>query len=100
MTQKKQKIYKLSEFYKIFGDATRLHILYLLLENKNCVKEISELLQVSQSAISHQLKILRMYHFVKAEKNGQCVIYSITDKHIKSILEDGMEHIEEIVNQF
>lgn len=100
MSQKNEKIYKLSEFYKIFGDATRLRILYALLENRSCVREISEKLQISQSAVSHQLKILRMYHFVKFEKTGQCVFYSITDKHIKGILEDGMEHIEEIINQF
>ena len=89
-------ISKLSEFYKVFGDTTRLNILNTLLNGKQCVSEICKHLQMSQSAISHQLKILRLYDLVKCEKKGQLVFYSITDNHIKGILEYGFDHIGEI----
>lgn len=97
MKKDKEFIMKLSDFYKVFGDSTRLSILYALLNKEMCVNEISELLNASQSAISHQLKILRLYNLVKYEKQGQLVFYSITDKHIKGILEYGFEHIGEII---
>lgn len=90
-------ISKLSEFYKVFGDTTRLRILYILLNDKKCVNEISEKLEISQSAISHQLKILRLYNLVKYEKKGQSVFYSINDNHVKGILEYGFQHMGEII---
>lgn len=90
-------ISKLSEFYKVFGDTTRLRILYILLNDKKCVNEISENLKISQSAISHQLKILRLYNLVKYEKIGQLVFYSINDEHVRKILEYGFQHMGEII---
>lgn len=91
----KELLYGLSEFYKIFADQTRLRILDALSNKPMCVNEISELLDVSQSAISHQLKNLRTSNLVKANKEGKSVIYSISDDHIKVILKYGLEHIEE-----
>ena len=93
----KELLYGLSEFYKIFGDTTRLRILDALLNKPMCVNEISEILNVSQSAISHQLKNLRSSNLVKTEKIGKNVYYSISDDHIKIILKYGLEHISEVM---
>ena len=93
----KELLYGLSEFYKIFGDQTRLRILDALLNKPLCVSEISELLDMTQSAISHQLKNLRSSNLVKGEKNGKNVYYSISDDHIKIILKYGLEHISEVM---
>ncbi len=91
----KELLYGLSEFYKIFGDQTRLRILDALLNKPLCVSEISELLDMTQSAISHQLKNLRASNLVKTAKIGKNVYYSISDEHIKIILKYGLEHISE-----
>ena len=88
----------LAEFFKIFADETRLRILDLLVSGEKCVSEISEKLDVSQSAVSHQLKTLRNSNLVKANKIGQMVNYSIKDEHIETILRYGIEHLKEIVN--
>lgn len=93
----KELLYGLSEFYKIFGDQTRLRILDALLNKPLCVNELSEILDVSQSAISHQLKNLRSSNLVKTEKIGKNVYYSISDEHIEVILKYGLEHISEVV---
>ena len=93
----KELLYGLSEFYKIFGDETRLRILDVLLNKPLCVNEISEALDVSQSAISHQLKNLRSSNLVKTEKIGKNVYYAISDQHIKIILKYGLEHISEVM---
>lgn len=93
----KELLYGLSEFYKIFGDQTRLRILDALLNKPLCVNELSEILDVSQSAISHQLKNLRSSNLVKTEKIGKNVYYSIRDEHIEVILKYGLEHISEEV---
>ena len=82
----KELLYGLSEFYKIFGDQTRLRILDVLVNKPLCVNEISEILDISQSAVSHQLKNLRSSNLVKTEKVGKNVYYSIADEHIKIIL--------------
>ena len=94
----KELLYGLSEFYKIFGDTTRLRILDVLLNKPMCVHDISEVLNVSQSAISHQLKNLRSSNLVKTEKVGKNVYYSISDDHIKIILKYGLEHISEVLS--
>lgn len=86
---------QLSAFYKIFADSTRLQILNILLEKERCVNEIAELLAISQSAISHQLKTLRDSTLVVSSKKGQSVYYRITDDHIRIILEYGCEHLKE-----
>jgi len=93
----KELLYGLSEFYKIFGDQTRLRILDVLVNKPLCVNEISDILDISQSAISHQLKNLRASNLVKTEKVGKNVYYSISDDHIKIILEYGLEHISEVM---
>ena len=93
----KELLYGLSEFYKIFGDATRLQILDALLNKSMCVGEISDLLGVSQSAVSHQLKNLRASNLVKTEKIGKNIYYRISDEHIKIILKYGLEHISEVI---
>lgn len=93
----KELLYELSEFYKIFADETRLRILDVLLNKPLCVNEISEILDMTQSAISHQLKNLRASNLVKTEKIGKNVYYSISDDHIKIILSYGLEHIKEVI---
>ena len=93
----KELLYGLSEFYKIFGDQTRLRILDALLNKPLCVSEISELLDMTQSAISHQLKNIRASNLVKTEKIGKNVYYSISYEHIKIILKYGLEHISEVM---
>lgn len=93
----KELLFGLSEFYKIFGDTTRLIILDLLLNKPLCVNEISEKLDVSQSAVSHQLKILRLSNLVATDKIGKNVYYKISDDHIKVILKYGLEHISEVM---
>ena len=93
----KELLYGLSEFYKIFADETRLRILDVLLNKPLCVNEISEILDMTQSAISHQLKNLRASNLVKTEKIRKNVYYSISDDHIKIILSYGLEHIKEVI---
>lgn len=93
----KELLYGLSEFYKVLGDQTRLRILDLLVNKPLCVNEISELLDISQSAISHQLKNLRSSNLVKVEKQGKNAYYSISDEHVKIILKYGLEHISEVM---
>lgn len=95
----KELINGLSDFFKIFGDPTRLRILDLLLSGEKCVKDISDTLGVSQSAISHQLKTLRSSNLVKTNKEGQTVNYHIADRHIEIILKYGTEHIKEKMDE-
>ena len=91
---KESFLQELSEFYKVFGD-TRLKILEVLLTKEQSVGDISDKLNISQSAISHQLRMLRNLNLVKTKKIGQSVLYSISDNHVKVILEYGIEHIKE-----
>ena len=93
----KELLIGLSEFYKVFGDPTRLRVLDVLVNKPLCVNEISEILDISQSAISHQLKNLRASNLVKTEKIGKNVYYSIADEHIETILKVGLEHISEVI---
>ena len=86
---------KLAEFFKVFGDRTRLNILKLLLENELNVTEISEKLDMNNSAISHQLRVLRTANLVKTRKDGKEVFYMLSDDHVKKIYEVGMEHMME-----
>lgn len=88
-------LYKLSKLYKLFGDKTRIRILYVLLQREMCVCDIAKLLDMTISAISHQLKILKESSLVKFRKDGKTVLYSLADDHVKTILNNGMEHIEE-----
>lgn len=86
---------KLAEFFKVFGDRTRLNILKLLLEKELNVTEISEKLDMNSSAISHQLRVLRAANLVKTRKDGKEVFYMLSDDHVKKIYEVGLEHVME-----
>ncbi len=88
-------INELSEFFKVFSDTTRLRILEVLLQKETSVGDISNKIKVSASAVSHQLSYLRSTNLVKTRKEGQVIYYSITDNHIKVIIEYGLEHIKE-----
>ena len=89
------ELYDLAELFKIFGDSTRIRILFVLFEAEVCVCDLAEALKMTQSAISHQLAILRNARLVKARRDGKQVFYSLADDHVKTILAQGMEHIEE-----
>ena len=86
---------KLAEFFKVFGDRTRLNILKLLLEKELNVTEISEKLDMNSSAISYQLRVLRAANLVKTRKDGKEVFYMLSDDHVKKIYEVGLEHVME-----
>ncbi len=88
-------LFDLSDFYKIFGDTTRVKILYALDKSELCVCDISALLGMSVSAVSHQLRTLREADLVRQNRQGKIVYYSLADEHVKSILECGIEHILE-----
>ena len=85
----------LSNFFKVMGDTTRLQLLITLQNGELCVSELSKILDMTLSAISHQLKILKMAHLVKSRKEGKAVYYSLDDDHIYEVLEKSIEHIEE-----
>lgn len=88
-------LYDLAELFKIFGDSTRIKILYALLQSELCVCDIAGLLDVTQSAVSHQLRVLKASKLVKFRREGKVVFYSLADDHVSRILSQGMEHIEE-----
>lgn len=88
-------LYDLAEFYKVFGDTTRIKILYILMKSEMCVCDISQVLGVSQSAVSHQLRMLKQMKLVKYRREGKSVFYSLSDHHIEQILSQGLEHISE-----
>lgn len=85
----------LAEFYKVFGDVTRIKILCILFQSELCVCDLAEVTGMTQSAISHQLRVLKQMKLVKNRREGKIVYYSLADGHIQSILNQGMEHIVE-----
>jgi ArsR family transcriptional regulator len=85
----------LAELYKVFGDSTRIKILYVLLEAEMCVCDIALLLGLSQSAISHQLRVLKQSKLVKYRRDGKTVFYSLADDHVRTIIDQGIEHVAE-----
>ncbi len=89
------ELYDLAEIFKVFGDSTRIKILYVLFEAEMCVCDIAQLLNMTQSAISHQLRILKQSRLVKSRRDGKAVFYSLADSHVRSIINQGIEHIEE-----
>ncbi len=89
------ELYDLAEIFKVFGDSTRIKILYVLLEAEMCVCDIAQLLNMNQSAISHQLRILKQNRLVKSRREGKAVFYSLADGHVRTIINQGLEHIEE-----
>jgi len=88
-------LYDLAELFKVFGDSTRIKILYVLFEHEMCVCDLAQLLNMTQSAISHQLRILKQNNLVKFRRDGKTIFYSLLDEHVHSILSQGMEHIKE-----
>ena len=88
-------LYDLADLFKIFGDTTRIKILYALRESELCVGDIADLLKMNQSAVSHQLKILKQSKLVKFRREGKTMWYSLADSHVVAIIDQGMEHIQE-----
>ena len=88
-----EQLYDLAELFKIFGDSTRVKILYALLESELCVCDIAKLMEVTQSAVSHQLRVLKNSKLVKFRREGKTVYYTLADSHVIHILAQGMEHI-------
>ena len=88
-------LYDLAELFKIFGDSTRIKILYVLFESEMCVCDIAQLLNMTQSAISHQLRALKQSKLVKYRREGKTVFYSLADGHVRTIIDQGMEHVAE-----
>ena len=90
-----ETLYDLAELFKVFGDSTRIKILCALFEEEMCVCDLSALLNVSQSAISHQLRVLKSARLVKFRRDGKVIYYSLDDEHIKHIFDEGLKHITE-----
>lgn len=90
-----EELYDMAELFKVFGDSTRIRILYVLFEAEVCVCDLADVLQMTQSAVSHQLKILKTAKLVKARRDGKQVYYSLADDHVRTIIAMGQEHVEE-----
>ena len=88
-------VYDVAELFKLFGDCTRMKILYALFESELCVGHMAQLLGLTQSAVSHQLRILKGGRLVKPRREGKTVYYSLADDHVRKIIAQGMEHIME-----
>ena len=89
----KELLYDLADFFKTFGDTTRVKILYALMEQDLCVADLAEAIGATQSAVSHQLRTLKQSRLVRAKREGKNVVYSLSDDHVHSILDQGMTHI-------
>ena len=89
------ELYDLAELFKVFGDSTRIRILFVLFEAEVCVCDLAEVLHMTQSAISHQLRILKQSKLVKSRREGKSIFYSLADGHVRTIIDQGREHIEE-----
>jgi len=88
-------LYDLAELFKIFGDSTRIRILYVLFEAEMCVSDIAEILRMTESAISHQLRVLKQARLVRCRREGKQSYYFLADDHVRMILGQGMDHISE-----
>ncbi|MBP3305422.1 MAG: winged helix-turn-helix transcriptional regulator [Oscillospiraceae bacterium] len=91
----KETLEAIAELFKAFGDPTRVEILSLLLQQELCVGDIAAAVALSQSAISHQLRILKQMHLIKFRRDGKNILYSLADDHVRTILEMGLEHVLE-----
>ncbi len=91
-----EELYDLAEFYKIFGDSTRIRILFTLFKSPLCVCDLAEALDMKQPAVSYQLKILKQARLVKSRREGRTVYYSLSDDHVSGIIELGREHLAEL----
>ena len=90
-----ETLYKLADLFKIFSDSTRIRILDILIKGELCVQDIADAVQLSQSAVSHQLRVLKDSKLVRFRREGKTVFYALDDDHVRSILSMGMDHIEE-----
>lgn len=90
-----ERLFELAEIFKVFGDSTRVRIMCALMPGEMCVCDISELLGMTQSAISHQLRLLKTHRLVKSRRDGKSIFYSLDDEHVSSILFQGLRHLEE-----
>jgi ArsR family transcriptional regulator len=88
-------LYDLAELFRIFGDSTRIKILYVLLQSEMCVRDIAQILNMNQSAISHQLRALKQSKLIRYRREGKTILYSLADDHVSMIIDQGMEHISE-----
>ena len=95
MLPEETQLYDLAELFKVFGDSTRIRILFVLFEAEVCVCDLAEALNMTQSAISHQLRILKQSKLVKSRREGKSIFYSLADDHVRSIINQGLEHVEE-----
>ncbi len=86
---------RLSDLFKVFGDSTRIRILYVLFEQDVCVCDIAQLLGMTQSAVSHQLRVLKQARLICSRREGKTVFYALADDHVRTLLSNGMEHISE-----
>ena len=91
----KEILEHIAELFKAFGDPTRVQILSLLAQQERCVGDIAEAVALSQSAISHQLRILKQMHLIKFRREGKNILYSLADDHVRTILQMGLEHVLE-----
>ena len=89
------ELYDLAELFKVFGDSTRIRILFVLFEAEVCVCDLAQVLNMTQSAISHQLRILKQNKLVKSRREGKSIFYSLADEHVRTIISMGREHILE-----
>ena len=89
------ELYYLSELFKIFGDQTRVKILYTLLDGEMCVQDIADSIGMSQSSVSHQLRVLKQSQLVKFRRDGRTIYYTLADQHVCTIMNQGLEHIQE-----
>ena len=89
------ELYDLAELFKVFGDSTRIRILFVLFEAEVCVCDLAKVLNMTQSAISHQLRILKQNKLVKSRREGKSIFYSLADDHVRTIFNQGRDHIEE-----
>lgn len=90
-----KRLYELSDFFKVMGDGTRIQLLWALEESEMCVGDLAVLLNMTKSAVSHQLKVLRSAKLVRAQKKGKNVFYALDDEHVKIVLEKALEHVDE-----
>lgn len=90
-----ERLFDLAELFKVFGDSTRIRILFVLFEAEVCVCDLASVLNMTQSAVSHQLSVLKRSKLVKARRDGKSVFYSLADDHVRTVISQGMEHIEE-----
>ena len=94
-TSAAERMDELAELFKVFGDTTRIRILYALFEAEMCVCDIAQILNMTQSAISHQLRVLKQARLVRNRREGKQIYYSLADDHVRTIIGQGMDHVNE-----